>query len=92
MAQLDDLLASRYRAGFLGRTAAVLVEERWGRGARLTGLTDRFVRVDFDGPDRLMGRIVPVRLVAALDDRLRGEYVAGACEDEPRCEMTSSGF
>jgi hypothetical protein len=31
--------------------------------------------VTFDGPDALMGRLVPVRVVAAGDERAAGELV-----------------
>lgn len=74
LADLDDAQAERFRARFLGETLPTLVESRRNpRTGRLTGLTERFVRIDFEGGDELMNEIVPVGAVAVEGDRLRGE-------------------
>lgn len=76
LAELDDAMAERYRAGFLGETLPTLVESRRNpRTGLLTGLTERFVRVDFEGGDELMNEIVPVRAEAVEGDRLHGVLV-----------------
>ena len=79
-AQLDDELAEAFRCQFIGRTEAVLIEERRrSESGRLTGLTDRFVRVEVDGPDDWMGQIVDLQLVASDE----GVLVARPFEGSP---------
>ncbi|HGY91823.1 MAG TPA: tRNA (N(6)-L-threonylcarbamoyladenosine(37)-C(2))-methylthiotransferase MtaB [Planctomycetes bacterium] len=77
LAALDDVMADHYRRAHLDRVAPTLIEDRPGHSGSLTGLTDRFLRVDLDGPDALRGRIVPVRLEAVEGDRLRGRLATG---------------
>ena len=70
---LDEDLGGRWRQGFVGQTVPVLVEGRPHRDSgKLTGLTDRYLRVVFDGPERLRGEIVPVRV-----DGVEGAVVFG---------------
>jgi threonylcarbamoyladenosine tRNA methylthiotransferase MtaB len=60
---LDEELGGRWRNSFVGETVGVLVEGRQDRDSdKLTGLTERYLRVLFDGPARLRGEIVPVRV------------------------------
>lgn len=48
-----------FAAGFVGKRMEVMVERRRERtGERLIGLTDNYLRVYMEGPDRLMGRLV----------------------------------
>ncbi len=75
-AELDDRMAEDYRRRFLGRIVPVLAEERAGlMPGSLTGLSDRFIRVDFAAPDEFMNRILPVRLDEIRGDRLIGSLV-----------------
>ncbi|MCB9831949.1 MAG: tRNA (N(6)-L-threonylcarbamoyladenosine(37)-C(2))-methylthiotransferase MtaB [Planctomycetes bacterium] len=75
-AELDDRMAEAYRRRHLGRIVPVLAEERAGLvPGTLTGLSDRFLRVDFPAGDELMNRIVRLRLEALDGDRLRGRLV-----------------
>jgi threonylcarbamoyladenosine tRNA methylthiotransferase MtaB len=65
-----------FRERLLGEThEALVLETRDRRSGALTGLTGHYVEVTFDGPDALMGRLVPVRVVAAGDERAAGELV-----------------
>ncbi|MCB1282592.1 MAG: hypothetical protein KDB18_13805, partial [Salinibacterium sp.] len=76
MADLDDLMARRFKESFLGETVPILFEERRAPGGdRLTGLSDRFLRVEASGPDALMNQIVPVTLDAVEGSVLRGRLV-----------------
>jgi threonylcarbamoyladenosine tRNA methylthiotransferase MtaB len=61
-----------FRARFVGRSVPVLVENRRRSDGRLTGLSDRYVRVDLEGDDRLMNTIVPVQIRSLDADRARG--------------------
>ena len=71
-------LALGYKRSFLGETVLPLVEHRREReSGRLAGWSPRYLRVEFDGPDALMGRIVPVRVQAAMPDKVLGEAHAG---------------
>jgi len=68
-----------YKNLFAGRHAAVLVEGERDRSGKLCGYTDRYIRVLFDGPDSLMGRLAAVRL-----GRARPEAMLGTLADEAR--------
>lgn len=75
-AQLRMLGLSKSRAfkeTFLGREMRVLVEHRRDRETGLlTGLTDNYIRVLIDGPDKLMNRLVRVRLEELKDQNMFG--------------------
>ncbi|MCX5666008.1 MAG: tRNA (N(6)-L-threonylcarbamoyladenosine(37)-C(2))-methylthiotransferase MtaB [Candidatus Omnitrophica bacterium] len=52
-----------YREGFLKKLVDVLVESKKEKHyGKLTGYSDNYIKVIFDGPDSLMKRIVPVRI------------------------------
>lgn len=73
MGAADAEMARVYRSRFLGRVVSVLVEERRvSDEGHLTGLTDRFVRVQMKGPDEWMGQIVKIRLLEEKDGSLWG--------------------
>jgi threonylcarbamoyladenosine tRNA methylthiotransferase MtaB len=66
--EVDRELGDAWREGFVGRTVFVLVEGRRDQESPwLTGLTERYLRVDFEGPDRLQGEIVPARVVGVTE-------------------------
>ncbi len=70
---LDEELGGRWRQSFVGQTVNVLTEGRPDPGSGdLTGLTERYLRVVFPGPERLAGELVPVRVSA-----VRGGVVEG---------------
>ena len=78
-AGLDDAMADAFRRRFLGCVVPVLVEERrLGGENRLTGLSDRFLRVDFVGEAALMNQIVPVCLEDIDGDRVQGRLAGKA--------------
>jgi len=67
-------LATAYHRRFVGRTVEPLIENsRDHRTGLLVGYTERYVRVFLDGPDELLGRIVPVRVTETLARGVRGE-------------------
>ena len=72
VAALASELALRYKRQFVGDTVRVLVETTRDRSGRLRGYTDRYLRVLFDGPDELAGRIVPVAATRAEPNALFG--------------------
>lgn len=52
-----------YREKFLNKSVEVLVEsKRDKRSGHLTGYSDNYIKVMFDGPDSLMKNIVPVKI------------------------------
>jgi len=67
-------LALDYKRRFLGETLSVLVETSRDRTGKLGGYTDRYVRVRFDGPDKLRGRIVSVAVSKAEPGALLGTW------------------
>ena len=77
-ATLDDAMSAAFRRSFLGEVVPVLVEDRSAAPAgHLTGLSDRFLRVDFEGSRDLVNTIVPVSLENVSGDRILGHIAAG---------------
>ncbi len=65
-----------YRELFLKRPVDVLAEsKREKHSGRLTGYSDNYIKVIFDGPDSLMRRIVPVRIEELNLSYTMGSYV-----------------
>lgn len=58
--ELGEKLAEEYRRGFVGRELDVLVER--ASGNRMTGTSENYLSVSFDGEPRDVGRIVTVKL------------------------------
>ncbi|MAG55747.1 MAG: tRNA (N(6)-L-threonylcarbamoyladenosine(37)-C(2))-methylthiotransferase MtaB [Planctomycetes bacterium] len=70
---LEGDLGARWRAGFVGQDVTVLVEgRRDAHSGWLTGLTDRYLRVHVDGPDRLFGTLVPATVTRVVDGAVTG--------------------
>ena len=64
-----------YRSGFIGRKLEVLVETRRDRlSGWLCGYSDNYIRIQFQGDDSLMKRVVPVRVEEANLVRTLGLY------------------
>lgn len=65
--------ARAFREGLVGSVREVLVLETRDRATGgLVGLTSNYAEVVFEGPDELMRRLVPVRVVDAGAERARG--------------------
>jgi threonylcarbamoyladenosine tRNA methylthiotransferase MtaB len=64
---------------FLGKTLEVLVEKR-RRNNYLTGLTDNYIRVAFNGPENLVNEIVKVKI-----GEIKKKYVIGKLDCSPVC-------
>ncbi|GJQ57476.1 MAG: tRNA (N(6)-L-threonylcarbamoyladenosine(37)-C(2))-methylthiotransferase MtaB [Candidatus Scalindua sp. AMX11] len=59
----------RYRSLFVGRSVSALVEDKRERGTgKLCGYSDRYLRVVFDGDDKLMNTIVDVEVEKVFPD------------------------
>jgi len=68
---LAATLALAYKQSFLGQTVCPIVEHRRDKETGLlAGWSARYVRVLFDGPDDLMGKIVPVLVETATAETL----------------------
>jgi len=67
-------MAAEWAAGLVGQCARVLFEERDDDG-RLTGYTDRYVRLTAHGPQHCVGRLHTVRCTRAPGASLEGEIV-----------------
>jgi len=65
---LSDRLALEFAHAFVGETVEVLVENRHRRSGLLTGLTDNYLRVQFEGPEEWRGELVPVQVLSAEGD------------------------
>ncbi len=65
-----------YRELFLKKPLDVLVETKKEKhSGRLTGYSDNYIKVIFDGPDSLMKKIVPVRIEELNLSYTMGSYV-----------------
>ena len=64
-----------YRSKFLNEKLDILVETKRDRHSRLlTGYSDNYIKVLFEGPDTLMKSIVPVRITDVNLARTLGTY------------------
>jgi tRNA-2-methylthio-N6-dimethylallyladenosine synthase len=78
LAILQRLLTEQQRAfngACLGRTLTVLFEKPGRRAGQLVGRSPYLQAVHAAAPDRLLGAVVPVRLVAAMPNSLAGDVV-----------------
>lgn len=67
-----------YRESFLKQLVDVLVESKKEKySGRLTGYSDNYIKVIFDGPDSLMRRVVPVRIEELDLSHTFGSYLTG---------------
>jgi threonylcarbamoyladenosine tRNA methylthiotransferase MtaB len=64
-------MREEFSQSFLGETLEVLVEKR-RRNNYLTGLTDNYMRVVFNGPENLINKIVKVKIA-----EIKKGYVIG---------------
>ena len=64
--------AREFRKRFIGKTVDVLAEPT-PEERRLAGYTERYVRIAFDGPEELVGRIARVHNLVEAGDRLEGK-------------------
>jgi threonylcarbamoyladenosine tRNA methylthiotransferase MtaB len=70
---LADELAASYKRRFIGETVFPLVEHRRDRrSSLLTGWSERYIRVVFEGPDALKGTIAPVRIESVTAEQAAG--------------------
>ena len=65
-----------WNEGLIGRTLDVLVEGHAKEPGRLFGRSPYLTGTHFDGPDTLIGQIVPVRITGAGTNSLVGERVS----------------
>jgi threonylcarbamoyladenosine tRNA methylthiotransferase MtaB len=75
---LAQELAAAAAESVVGRTVRVLAETSRDKSGRLCGYTDRYLRASFDGPDDLMGTLVPVAVQSAGPGRLFGRVAENA--------------
>ncbi len=68
---ISDAKAARFAEAMVGETLELVVEER--RGELLSGMSDNYLHVNFEGPDDLRGQVVAVRVEALEDGRLLGK-------------------
>jgi len=75
--RLAERYADEFACGTIGTVAPVLVEGKHLDGGILGGLTDNYVRVEFEAEDRLIGEIVDVRIDAVCQGRVTGTIAQG---------------
>lgn len=73
--ELSQQLALGAAATAVGEQVEVLVENRDRASGQLTGLTDNYLRVFFDGDDALRGQLLPVQVESAGSEGVYGERV-----------------
>jgi threonylcarbamoyladenosine tRNA methylthiotransferase MtaB len=66
----------RFRKEFTGREMEVLVENR-KRDGWLVGVTNNYIKVQFKGPDSLMGKFTKVQIVKVEEETTFGVRVEG---------------
>ncbi len=70
---LSQQKKSRFFQRFVGQSLEVMVENRHDRDGRLTGLTENYIRISFNGPDEFMNTLIPVKLVTAQKKQMIGD-------------------
>ncbi|MBI3811924.1 MAG: tRNA (N6-isopentenyl adenosine(37)-C2)-methylthiotransferase MiaB [Nitrospirae bacterium] len=79
LSALEKALAREKNQRLIGGVQEVLVEDRSKRDqAKLTGRTRSNKLVHFEGPDREIGRLIPVRITSASATFLEGVGLQGA--------------
>jgi tRNA-2-methylthio-N6-dimethylallyladenosine synthase len=87
LARLQALLEAQrqaFNAASVGRIADVLIEKKGRHPGQIAGRTPYLQAIHLDGPEELIGEIVPVEIVAAGPNSLSGRrveprYSAGEC-------------
>ncbi len=77
------LIQYNRNAAYLGRTVEVLADDRAKSRFTLSGRTTENRIVNFDGPEDLLGHIVPVKITGFGANSLKGEW-AGKRQEESR--------
>lgn len=70
LSAVTNISSLQYHRSFIGKTVRVLVEKE--ENGELSGLSDRYVRVVFKGPESLVNTFVFVRVSEATQ-----EYISG---------------
>ncbi len=81
--RLEKILQDEYSEQFVGQTVRVLVEHHASNDDELIGLTPRYLRVRFRGPEMLTNRIVRVEVNEVEGRQVRGTF-QGIAESEAR--------
>ena len=67
-----------FASRFFGREVIILMEgKRDNTRHFLSGLTENYVRVHVDAPEVYVNQLVPIRVVAMVEDEALGELIAG---------------
>lgn len=69
---LSDRLGLKFSSRYAGQTVTVLAEQRDRRSGQLSGLTENYLRVAFDGPDSVRGNLIPVTITSVASDGAAG--------------------
>jgi len=69
---LSDRLALEFGGRYVGEEVTVLVEQRDRHSGQMSGLTGNYLRVAFDGPDALRGRLAHVLVQSAGSEGASG--------------------
>jgi tRNA-2-methylthio-N6-dimethylallyladenosine synthase len=78
LARLQALLEEQrqvFNAATVGRSAHVLIDKRGRHPGQIAGRTPYLQAIHLDGPEELIGKIVPVEIVAAGPNSLSGRRV-----------------
>ena len=81
LARLNELVTAQTRAfgvSLVGRVLPVLIEKRGRQPGQVGGRSPYLQAVHMQGPDRLIGQIVPVEIVSAGNNSLAGKIVTVA--------------
>lgn len=79
--RLSERLGLEFAERYVGEVVPVLVEQRDRHSGQLSGLTGNYLRVAFEGPDALRGRIVPVLVQSAGSGAAAGTRVEASLTD-----------
>ncbi len=78
--KVGEILTENFLNRFPGRKLEVLVEKFNNKNRLLTGLTENYIRVDFEGSKDLCGQIVGVQVSDVRNGKVFGKTVSGSEE------------
>ena len=72
LAELDRQMQQAYFAQNIGKRHTVLVEQPIGTTGLVEGLTENYIRVEFQGEPDLCGKMTDIKITEALIDKCKG--------------------
>jgi threonylcarbamoyladenosine tRNA methylthiotransferase MtaB len=74
MIELGNRMAADFARQYVGKDISVLVEHKKSSSGRLTGHTNNYIEVEFEGPPDLIGSMVTINATYSSEGQLAGHF------------------